>query len=121
MPKDISKFYNIEDLRLQAKKNLPHGIFDFIDGGAEDGIAVETNRSAYIDLKIKNRVLIDVSKRSTETEIFGKKIAMPYGISPTGAAGPLPQLARCRKAWLSFCQKFPFRCYVSKRRSTPCS
>ena len=87
MPKDISKFYNIEDLRQQAKRNLPHGIFDFINGGAEDGIAVETNRAAYTNLKIKNRVLIDVSKRSTETEIFGKKIAMPYGISPTGAAG----------------------------------
>jgi (S)-mandelate dehydrogenase len=84
---DPKSFYNIEDLRQGAKRRLPHGIFGFIDGGAEDGIAVQNNRDAYNALKIKNRVLVDVSKRTTETEIFGKKIAMPYGISPTGAAG----------------------------------
>ncbi len=79
--------YNIEDLRQMAKKRLPRGIFGFIDGGAEDHIAVQNNRDAYRELKIKNRVLVDVSKRSMETTIFGKKIAMPYGISPTGSAG----------------------------------
>jgi isopentenyl diphosphate isomerase/L-lactate dehydrogenase-like FMN-dependent dehydrogenase len=79
--------YNIEDLRRQAQKKLPTGLFQFIDGGAEDGLAVQNNREAYTQLKIKNRVLVDVSERSTETEIFGKKIAMPFGISPTGSAG----------------------------------
>jgi (S)-mandelate dehydrogenase len=79
--------YNIEDLRLMAKKRLPRGIFGFIDGGAEDHIGVANNREAYRQLKIKNRVLIDVSKRSTKTKIFGKEIAMPFGISPTGSAG----------------------------------
>ncbi len=79
--------YNIEDFRQRAKRKLPRGIFEFVDGGAEDGIAVQNNRDAYRTLKIKNRVLVDVSERTTETEIFGKKIAMPFGISPTGSAG----------------------------------
>jgi isopentenyl diphosphate isomerase/L-lactate dehydrogenase-like FMN-dependent dehydrogenase len=79
--------YNIEDLRQRAKRRLPRGIFEFVDGGAEDGIAVQNNRDAYRSLKIKNRVLVDVAGRSTETEIFGKKIAMPFGVSPTGSAG----------------------------------
>ena len=78
---------NIEDLRQRAKKRLPRCIFEYIDGAAEDGIAKEHNREVYRSLKIKNRVLKDVSRRSTATEIFGRKIAMPYGISPTAAAG----------------------------------
>jgi isopentenyl diphosphate isomerase/L-lactate dehydrogenase-like FMN-dependent dehydrogenase len=78
---------NIEDLRQAAKKRLPRGIFEYIDGAAEDGIAKEHNREVYRSLKIKNRVLKDVARRSTATEIFGKKIAMPYGISPTASAG----------------------------------
>jgi (S)-mandelate dehydrogenase len=78
---------NIEDLRKKAKKRLPRGIFEYIDGAAEDGIAIQHNREVYRSLKIKNRVLKDVSKRSTATEIFGKRIAMPYGISPTASAG----------------------------------
>jgi (S)-mandelate dehydrogenase len=79
--------YNIEDLRQMAKKRLPRGIFEYIDGAAEDGIAREHNREVYRSLKIKNRVLKNVSKRSTATEIFGRKITMPYGISPTASAG----------------------------------
>src|SRR5688572_3529817 len=79
--------YNIEDLRQMAKKRLPRPIFEYIDGAAEDGIAVQHNRDVYRSLKIKNRVLKDVSKRSTATEIFGKRITMPYAISPTASAG----------------------------------
>src|SRR6476661_7013400 len=78
---------NIEDLRQKAKKRLPRGIFEYVDGFAEDGIAIQHNREVYRSLKIKNRVLKDVSKRSTAIEIFGRKIAMPYGISPTASAG----------------------------------
>lgn len=78
---------NIEDLRLLAQKRLPRGIFEYIDGAAEDGIAKQHNRDVYRSLKIKNRVLKDVSKRSTATQIFGRKITMPYGISPTASAG----------------------------------
>src|SRR5689334_19796904 len=84
--------YNIEDLRTMAKKRLPRGIFEYIDGAAEDGIAKQHNREVYRSLKIKNRVLKDVSKRSTATEIFGKRIAMPYGISPTASAGLMSDL-----------------------------
>jgi (S)-mandelate dehydrogenase len=79
--------YSIEDLRKMAKKRLPRCIFEYVDGAAEDGIAKEHNREVYRSLKIKNRVLKDVSARSTATEIFGRKIAMPYGISPTASAG----------------------------------
>lgn len=78
--------YNIEDLRRMAKKRLPRGIFEYVDGAAEDGIAKEHNREVYRSLKIKNRVLRNVSTRSTATQIFGKKIAMPYAISPTASA-----------------------------------
>lgn len=87
MAKDDLGAYNIEDLRQLAKKRLPRGIFEYLDRGAEDQIALRHNRDVYQSLKIKNRVLIDVSKRSTETEIFGKKLALPYGISPTASAG----------------------------------
>jgi (S)-mandelate dehydrogenase len=80
-------YCNIEDLRQLAKKRLPRGIFEYIDGAAEDGIAKQHNADVYRSLKIKNRVLLNVSKRSTATEIFGKKLAMPYGISPTASAG----------------------------------
>src|SRR4029077_3311394 len=66
--------YNIEDLRQMAKKRLPRPIFEYVDGGAEDGIALQHNREVYRSLKIKNRVLKDISKRSPPIEIFARKI-----------------------------------------------
>src|SRR5215210_4864964 len=86
MDSDHLGAYSIEDLRKMAKKRLPRGIFEYIDGAAEDGVALRHNSEVYRSLKIKNRVLKDVSKRSTAMEIFGRKIAMPYGISPTASA-----------------------------------
>ncbi len=86
MTSDELRLCNIEDLRQIARKRLPRGIFEYIDGAAEDGIALQHNREVYRSLKIKNRVLKDVSRRSTAIEIFGKKIAMPYAISPTASA-----------------------------------
>jgi len=87
MTNEELRLCNIEDLRQIAKKRLPHAVFEYIDGGAEDEIALRNNREAYRSLKIRNRVLRDVSQRSTAIEIFGKKIAMPYAISPTASAG----------------------------------
>ena len=79
--------YNIDDLRRKAKKRLPRGIFEYVDRGAEDEIALTHNSQLYRTLKIKNRVLMDVSNRTTKTEIFGQKFTMPFGISPTASAG----------------------------------
>lgn len=79
--------YSIEDLRLLAKKRLPRGVFEYVDGAAEDGIAKAHNREVYRSLKIRHRVLKNVSQRSTATKIFGKELAMPYAISPTASAG----------------------------------
>jgi (S)-mandelate dehydrogenase len=71
----------------KAKKRLPRGIFEYVDRGAEDEIALRHNTQIYRTLKIKNRVLMDVSNRTTKTEIFGQKFTMPFGISPTASAG----------------------------------
>ena len=79
--------YNIDDLRRKAKKRLPRGIFEYVDRGAEDEVALRHNTQIYRTLKIKNRVLMDVSNRTTKTEIFGQKFTMPFGISPTASAG----------------------------------
>jgi len=87
MTNDELRLCNIEDLRQIARKRLPRPIFEYIDGAAEDGMALRNNREVYRSLNLKNRVLRDVSKRSTATEIFGRKIAMPFAISPTASAG----------------------------------
>ena len=83
MSRDLG-VYNIWDIRREAKKRLPKGVFEYIDRGAEDEIALRNNRAAFDKLKFVNRVLVDVSKRKLNYEFLGKPISMPFGISPTG-------------------------------------
>ena len=86
MSRDLG-VYNIWDIRREAKKRLPKGIFEYIDRGAEDEIALRNNRAAFDKLKFVNRVLVDVSKRKLNYGFLGKPISMPFGISPTGTVG----------------------------------
>jgi isopentenyl diphosphate isomerase/L-lactate dehydrogenase-like FMN-dependent dehydrogenase len=79
--------YNIADLREMARRRLPKGIFEYIDRGAEDEVSLRNNRAAFERIKLKPRVLADVSQRSQEITLFGQRQKMPIAIAPTGTPG----------------------------------
>lgn len=80
---------SITDLRKLAQRVLPKGLFEFVDRGTEDEVALTAIRSAFEDVKFRPRVLADVSQRTQATTFFGKPSSMPLAIAPTGAAGLL--------------------------------
>ncbi len=86
---NVKDALNNHDLRAMAKKRLPKWLFEFVDRGTEDEVALRNNRAAFDRIKLKTRVLVNVSKRDVSTTLFGEKIDMPLGIAPTGAAGML--------------------------------
>lgn len=99
----VDEALNVHDLRRMARRRLPRWLFEFVDRGTEDEVALRNNRAAFERVKLKTRVLIDVSKRSQQITLFGKQHDMPIGISPTGSAGMLYykgelELARAAKA-----------------------
>jgi (S)-mandelate dehydrogenase len=83
----LDRCYNIADLRDVARRRLPKGVFEYIDKGTEDMVALANNRRAFEELKLLNRVLVDVSDVQFATEIFGKPASLPMVIAPTGIAG----------------------------------
>lgn len=83
----LDRCYNVPDLRQAAMRRLPRGVFEFVDRATEDHLAVQGNRTAFEQIKLRHRALVDVSGRSVATTLFGKPSAMPLAIAPTGAAG----------------------------------
>jgi isopentenyl diphosphate isomerase/L-lactate dehydrogenase-like FMN-dependent dehydrogenase len=79
--------YDIADLREMARRRLPKGIFEFMDRGNGDEVALAHNRAAFERFKFNPHVLVDTSRRTLETTLFGRKHAMPIAIAPTGSAG----------------------------------
>ena len=80
---------NIFDLRDMAKRRLPKWLFEFVDRGTEEELALRNNRAAFERIQLRPRILTDVSGRKLDTTLFGKEHKMPIGIAPTGAAGLL--------------------------------
>ena len=83
----LDRCYNIADLREVAKKRLPRGVFEYIDKGVEDLIALGNNRTAFADIKLLNKVVTDISDVRLDADILGKPSALPMAIAPTSTAG----------------------------------
>lgn len=79
--------YDIADLREMARRRLPKGIFEFMDRGNGDEVALANNREAFERIKLVPRALVDTSRRRQEITLFGIRHKMPIAIAPTGSAG----------------------------------
>ena len=89
------------DLRAIAKRRLPRGVFDYIDGGAEDELALASNTEAYRRITFRPRVLRDVTEVDTSSTLLGEPIPYPLVLAPTGftrIADPAGELAVARAA-----------------------
>ena len=79
--------YNIADLRAEALKRLPKGVFQYIDRGAEDEVALADNRQVFRDLKLRTKFMVDLTDRDMGIDLLGKRSELPMAIAPTGVAG----------------------------------
>jgi len=74
----------VSDLRLRAKRRLPHFVFDYLDGGAGSEAGVRRNEQAFNDLLLTMRALVNVETRDLSTRLFGRTWAAPFGVAPVG-------------------------------------
>ncbi len=75
---------NIDDLRRLARRRLPGGVFDYIDGGAEDEVTMRANSGAFRRWHFAPRVLRDVSRVDTSTTLLGRRQPFPLILAPAG-------------------------------------
>ncbi|MCP3853818.1 MAG: alpha-hydroxy-acid oxidizing protein [Actinomycetia bacterium] len=97
----LARVASVADLRRIAKRRLPGGVFDYIDGGAEDEITLGRNLGAFADIELRPRVLRDVGEIDTTTDLFGRSHSFPLVMAPTGfgrIADPQGELAVARAA-----------------------
>jgi (S)-mandelate dehydrogenase len=86
---DFARALNIADLRAVAQRRVPHFVFEYVEGGAEDECSLRCNRTSFESLRFVPQTLIDSSSRHLRTEILGRPAAAPLVIGPTGLNGML--------------------------------
>jgi L-lactate dehydrogenase (cytochrome) len=80
----LARILSLDDFEHAARRHLPRPVFAYVSGGVETDASLRDNRAAFDELGFIPRVLVDVSKRTTATRLFGHEYAAPFGIAPMG-------------------------------------
>ena len=96
------------DYRELARRRLPRQLFDYIDGGAYDEATLAANVAELRDVRLRQRVLRDVTRRATATTVLGQDLSMPVILGPVGLAGMFAQRAEVQAARAAAAAGVPF-------------
>jgi L-lactate dehydrogenase (cytochrome) len=77
----------IEDLRQVARRKVPRAFFDYAEAGSYSQETLRANRADLERLRLRQRVLVDVSRRDLTTTIVGEKVSLPLVLAPIGLCG----------------------------------
>src|SRR5271166_5603326 len=77
----------IEDLRQAARRRVPRAFFEYAEGGSYAEQTLNANRADLEAVKLRQRILVDVSKRSTHSTILGEPVSLPLALAPIGLCG----------------------------------
>ncbi|MPZ38016.1 MAG: L-lactate dehydrogenase [Rhizobiales bacterium] len=91
----------IEDLRQLSRRRIPKMFFDYAEAGSYAEETLRANRADMERIKLRQRVLVDVSQRDLGTTIIGEPVPLPLGLAPVALTGMQHrdgEIAACRAA-----------------------
>lgn len=83
----MSKPLTIADLKTLARRRVPKMFFDYADSGAWTEGTYRANEEDFSKVKLRQRVLVDMTNRSLATTMAGQEASMPVALAPTGMCG----------------------------------
>ncbi len=83
----MGKPLEIKDIKALAKRRVPKMFFDYADSGAWTESTYRANEDDFARIKLRQRVLVDMTNRSLATTMIGQPVSMPVALSPTGLTG----------------------------------
>jgi len=96
------------DYRELARRRLPRHLFDYLDGAAYDEVTAGENRQAFLRLRLRQRVMRDVSQLNFGTRVLGQDLALPLVLAPLGLAGVMARRAEVQAARAAAAAGVPF-------------
>ena len=83
----MTDIVEINDLKELARRRVPKMFFDYADSGSWTESTYRANEEDFRKIKLRQRVLVDMTGRSLESTMIGQKVAMPVALAPTGLTG----------------------------------
>jgi L-lactate dehydrogenase (cytochrome) len=111
---------SVTDYRERARRRLPRQLFDYIDGGAYAERSMADNTAALSRIRLRQRVLRDVSDIDLATQVLGQQLSLPVALAPVGLAGMFARRAEVQaaraaeRAGVPFCESTVSICSVEE-------
>jgi L-lactate dehydrogenase (cytochrome) len=83
----MSVITSIEDLRVLAKRRVPRMFYDYADSGSWTESTYRANQTAFANIRLRQRVAVNIETRSLRAQMVGQDVAMPVALAPTGMTG----------------------------------
>jgi L-lactate dehydrogenase (cytochrome) len=80
----LARAASVDDLRELARRRLPRGVFDYVDGGADDELTMTANRTAFAHTGFRPRVLRNIGAVETSSALLRSPVSYPLVLAPTG-------------------------------------
>lgn len=81
------RIQEIADLQKLAKRRVPRMFYEYADSGSWTETTYRANQSDFEKIKLRQRVAVDMTNRSTATTMIDQTCSMPVAIAPTGLTG----------------------------------
>ena len=78
---------SIDDLKRLHKRRVPKMFYDYCESGSYTEQTFRENTTDFAKIRLRQKVAVDMSGRSTETTMIGQKVAMPVALAPVGMTG----------------------------------
>ena len=77
----------IDDLRSRAQKKMPRFAFEYLDGGCNEDVNLNRNRSDIQAVELMPQYISEHAECDLGTNLFGREYDAPFGIAPVGLQG----------------------------------
>lgn len=77
----------IADLKRIYERRVPRMFYDYCESGSWTEQTFRDNSSDFDDIRLRQRVAVDMSGRSTKSQMIGQDVAMPVALAPVGMTG----------------------------------
>ena len=78
---------NVDDLKRIYKRRVPKMFYDYAESGSYTEQTFRENTSDFDLLRLRQRVAIDMTGRSTATQMIGQDVSLPVALAPVGLTG----------------------------------
>jgi len=78
---------NIDDLKRLYERRVPRMFYDYAESGSWTEQTFRDNTSDFAEIRLRQRVAVDMSGRSTQSQMIGQDVSMPVALAPVGLTG----------------------------------